>query len=153
MDKQEILLEQYKVFVKTADDITARRLETNKFYLTILLGLFTVAGFLNNKEMAGYFNSYIILILISVLGIFLSVVWYMNIESYKLLNKAKFKVIHEMEEELSYACFDKEWIFRKGIDTNKAYPRFTQIEKFLPIAMGIVYFVIILIVAFVYFSN
>ena len=148
MDKKEILLEQYKVFVKTADDITARRLATNKFYLTILLGLFTIAGFLNTKELVGYFNSYIVLILISVLGIFLSVIWYMNIESFKLLNKAKFKVIHEMEEELAYPCFDKEWEFRKGIDTSNAYPRFTQIEKFLPIAMGILYFFVFLIVLF-----
>ena len=45
MDKQEIFLEQYKLFVKTADDITMRRLQTNKFYLTILLGLFSIAGF------------------------------------------------------------------------------------------------------------
>lgn len=36
MDKQEILLKQYEIFVKTADDITVRRLQTNKFYLAIL---------------------------------------------------------------------------------------------------------------------
>ncbi len=146
MDNKEILLEQYKVFVQTADDITARRLETNKFYLTILLGLFTIAGFLNTKEMSGYFDSYSVVILISVIGIFLSVVWYMNIESYKLLNEAKFKVIHEMEEELAYACFDKEWEFRKGVDSDNAYPRFTQIEKFLPIAMGIVFAFLLVVV-------
>ena len=148
MDKQEILLEQYKVFVKTADDITARRLATNKFYLTILLGLFTIAGFLNTKEMAGYFNGYIILVLISVLGMVLSVIWYMNIESFRLLNSAKFKVIHEMEEELAYPCFDKEWEFRKGEDENNVYPRFIQIEKYFPILMGVLYFFLLMMGCF-----
>ncbi|CAA6825837.1 MAG: Unknown protein [uncultured Sulfurovum sp.] len=148
MNKEEILLEQYKVFVKTADDITARRLATNKFYLTILLGLFTIAGFLKTKEMAGYFNGYSILILISVLGMVLSVIWYMNIESFRLLNSAKFKVIHEMEKELAYPCFDKEWEFRKGEDTSKAYPRFTQIEKYLPIVIGVLYSFLFLMAMF-----
>ena len=146
MDDKVILLEQYKVFVKTADDITVRRLATNRFYLTILLGLFIIAGSFISKEMAGLFDKQIILILISVIGIFLSLFWYMNIESYRLLNKAKFKVIHEMEAELAYACFDKEWEFRKGVDSDKAYPRFTQIEKFLPIAMGIVFVFLLILV-------
>lgn len=148
MDRNAVLLEQYKLFVQTADDLTSRRLDANKFYLTILLALFTIAGFLKSKEMAGVFDSYTILVIISIIGLFLSVVWYMNIESYKLLNKAKFQVIHEMEQELAYACFDKEWEFRKGIDTNKAYPRFTQIEKFLPIAMGIVFVVVFFVTIF-----
>jgi len=145
MDKQEIFLEQYKLFVKTADDITMRRLQTNKFYLTILLGLFTIAGFFNKNEMTGLLNEQIILILISVIGLALSSIWYINIESFKLLNTAKFKVILEMEKELPCACFAKEWEYRVGEDESKAYPILTKIEKFLPIMMGIVFFVILLV--------
>jgi len=153
MDEKEILLEQYKVFVKTADDITARRLATNKFYLTLLLGLFTIAGFLNKKEIATLFDKEIILILISIIGIFLSIIWYMNIESFRLLNSAKFKVIHEMEKELAYPCFDKEWQFRKGEDVSKAYPRFTQIEKYLPIVIGSIYVVVFVMVMLIIMPN
>ena len=145
MDKQEIFLEQYKLFVKTADDITMRRLQTNKFYLTILLGLFTIAGFFNKNGITGILNEQIILILISVIGVVLSIIWYVNIESFKLLNSAKFKVIHEMEKDLPCACFDKEWQYRVGEDESKAYPILTKIEKFLPIMMGIVFFIILLV--------
>ena len=145
MDKQEIFLEQYKLFVKTADDITMRRLQTNKFYLTILLGLFTIAGFFNKNGITGILNEQIILILISVIGIALNVIWYVNIESFKLLNSAKFKVIHEMEKDLPCACFDKEWEYRIGEEESKAYPILTKIEKFLPIMMGIVFFIILLV--------
>ncbi len=141
MDKQQILLEQYRIFVKTADDITMRRLQTNKFYLTILLGLFTIAGFFNKNGITEVLNEQIILILISVIGIALSVIWYVNIESFKLLNSAKFKVIHEMEKDLPCACFDKEWEYRDP----QSYPILTKIEKFLPIMMGIVFFIILLV--------
>lgn len=145
MDNQQILLEQYRIFVKTADDITMRRLQTNKFYLTILLGLFTIAGFFNKNGITGILNEQIILILISVIGIALSVIWYVNIESFKLLNSAKFKVIHEMEKDLPCACFNKEWEYRVEEDESKAYPILTKIEKFLPIMMGIVFFIILLV--------
>ena len=145
MDKQEIFLEQYKLFVKTADDITMRRLQTNKFYLTILLGLFTIASFFNKNGVTEVLNEQIILILVSVIGMALSVIWYVNIESFKLLNSAKFKVIHEMEKDLPCACFDKEWQYRVGEDESKAYPILTNIEKFLPIMMGIVFFIILLV--------
>jgi len=145
MNDKQILLEQYKLFVKTADDITMRRLQTNKFYLTILLGLFTIAGFFNKNGITGILNEQIILILISVIGVVLSIIWYVNIESFKLLNSAKFKVIHEMEKDLPCACFDKEWQYRVGEDESKAYPILTKIEKFLPIMMGIVFFVILLV--------
>ena len=145
MEDKSILLEQYKLFVNSADGLTSRRLDTNKFYLAILLGLFSIAGFLNTKEMSGVFDKEIILAIISVLGVSLSIVWYMNIESYRLLNSAKFKVIHEIEEQLAYPCFDREWQFRKGATPSKAYPRFTQIEKFVPIMMGIIFIVILVV--------
>lgn len=146
MDKQEILLKQYEIFTKTADDITVRRLQTNKFYLAILLGLVTIAGFLHKNGMTGtQSDQTIILILISIIGIALSAIWYVNIESYKLLNTAKFKVILEMEKELPCQCFGKEWEYRVGEDESKAYPIFTKIEKFLPIMMGIIYFMVLLV--------
>lgn len=146
MDKQEILLKQYEIFTKTADDITVRRLQTNKFYLAILLGLVTIAGFLHKNGMTGTESDQtIILILISIIGMPLSAIWYVNIESFKLLNTAKFKVILEMEKELPCQCFGKEWEYRVGEDESKAYPIFTKIEKFLPIMMGIIYFMVLLV--------
>lgn len=147
MNKQEILLEQYKFFAKTADDITVRRLQTNKFYLAILLGLFTIAGFLNKNGLTGItiLDRDVILILISIIGMALSTIWYINIESFKLLNTAKFKVILQMEKELPCQCFGKEWEYRIGEDESKAYPIFTKIEKFLPIMMGIIYFMVLLV--------
>lgn len=137
MDKDKnILIEQYKLYVKTADDITKRRLEINKFYLTILLGLFTISGFLNNTDI---FNSSIILILLSILGILLSITWYTNIEAFKQLSSAKFKVIHKMEKELPFKCFDDEWNHLKKGRDKKAYIKLTAIEKYIPLFMMILF--------------
>jgi hypothetical protein len=118
-----------------------RRLQTNKFYLTILLSLFTIASFFNKNEITGLLNEQIILILISVIGLALSTIWYINIESFKLLNSAKFKVILEMEKELPCACFGKEWEYRDP----QSYPILTKIEKFLPIIMGFIFFIVLLV--------
>jgi hypothetical protein len=50
-----------------------------------------------------------------------------------------------MEKDLAYPCFDKEWEYRVGEDESKAYPIFTKIEKFLPIMMGVIYFMILVL--------
>jgi hypothetical protein len=50
-----------------------------------------------------------------------------------------------MEKELPCQCFGKEWEYRVGEDESKAYPIFTKIEKFLPIMMGIIYFMVLLV--------
>ena len=101
--------------------------------------------FFYKNGIADILTVHIILILISLIGLVLCAIWYVNIESFKLLNTAKFKVILEMEKELPCACFGKEWDYRVGEDESKAYPILTQIEKFLPLMMGIVFFVILLV--------
>lgn len=35
-DPQDLLIEQYKLYVEMADRISARRAETNKFYISLL---------------------------------------------------------------------------------------------------------------------
>lgn len=142
MDYDSILLEQYKLYVSTADDITKRRIEVNKLYLTILLALFTISGFLNSENISTQFSPYIILVLLSIIGFTLSLIWYVNIESYKQLNTAKFKVIHEMESKLPHKCFDDEWNYlNKGRD-HKIYVKLTYVEKFMPLLMGVLFILI-----------
>ncbi|PID48095.1 MAG: hypothetical protein CR967_01430 [Proteobacteria bacterium] len=141
-----ILLEQYKLYASSADDMTKRRTEMNKMYLAMILALFTVGTFLGSKEILDKFDAYTMLVLLSLIGIALSITWYVNIDSYKRLNKAKFNVIHKMEEELSFMCFKEEYILLKSQHTNKKkYKNLTKVEKYLPIFFGIIFFVILMI--------
>lgn len=69
-------------------------------------------------------------------------VWYYNIKSYKQLNSGKFEVIHEMEENLPFDCFKKEWKhLDSGSDTSK-YLKLTKIEQHIPVVFCLLFLII-----------
>ena len=102
----EYLLEQYKLYVEMADRISERRMQTNKFYISLLSGLLALLSILVS---VGKLNQTLIFVIVSLLGIALCILWHINIRSYRQLNSGKFKVIHEMEQDLPFPCYDKEW--------------------------------------------
>jgi hypothetical protein len=61
------------------------------------------------------------------------------VKSYKALNTAKFKVIHEIEEQLPVALFDYEWhVCGKGKDREKYVP-LTHLERLVPWMFGVLF--------------
>lgn len=135
---QEHLLEQYKLYVQMMDNVSQRRSQTNAFYISVLSGLLVVLSIIIEK---GAFSDvqHIVLFAVAILGMLLCYVWYINIQSYRQLNSGKFKIIHEMERELPFACFDKEWkILGEGTDKNK-YLQVTSMERNVPILLAIPY--------------
>lgn len=134
---QEHLLEQYKLYVNSSLDVTSKRLETNKFFLTlnsIIFGFTSIITTLNNN---------LVIALFSIIGIIVSVVWLKNIVSYKELNCAKFKVIHELEKYLPASLFKTE----EEHYLNRYYG-FTSIEKFVPITFIILYILLTCLIFF-----
>lgn len=148
MDKSEYgekfnehLLEQYKLYVEMADKVSERRMQTNKFYISLLSALFALFSILASL---GGLEQYLIFIIISPLGIVLCILWYINIRSYRQLNSGKFKVIHEMEQFLPFFCYDKEWkVLGKEKEKNQ-YLQFTKIERYIPIILAIPYIILFL---------
>ena len=102
----EHLLEEYKLYVEMVDRISERRMQTNKFYISLLSGLLALLSILVS---VGKFNQSLIFIIVSLLGMALCILWHINIRSYRQLNSGKFKVIHEMEQHLPFPCYDREW--------------------------------------------
>lgn len=125
-DKAGERLELYKTYVETATKTTETRLKINTFFVsinTVIIGS------------SGYINSSILLIF----GIAINLLWVELIVSCKLLNKAKFKVIHEIEDSLCHQCFHKEEHYCKE-DNMKS---FANIEKKIPYLIMILYTVMI----------
>ena len=129
-----ILLEQYKLISESADKITDKRQSTNNFYLGVNSFILAVASYLAVSKV----NT--VSILISVSGLLVSVVWLKNINSFKQLNSAKFKVIHELEEYLPARVYQKEDEYLQ-----KGYYKLTAVEKWIPVIFGVLYVIIILI--------
>ena len=138
MDDKTILLEEYKLYVEMADRISSRRAQTNKFYISILSGILAFISITLEKEfLSGYQN--LTILAISLLGIGFNVLWYINIQSYRQLNSGKFKVIHEMEQQLPFPCYDREWsLLGEGKDSKKYY-QLTRVEKYVPYFLAIPY--------------
>ncbi len=132
------LLEQYKLYVQAACDISRLRYSSNNIFLTIH-SLITTGIFLTLKnDYTTVPNVWRYPILAG--GIMLCFIWIKMIRHYSLLNGAKFKVIHEMEKELPASCYDDEWEkLGRGKDKSK-YEPLTRIEKSIPAIFGIIYF-------------
>lgn len=142
-DFQKHLLEQYKLFVQSSLDITSKRLEANKFHLTLNSIIFGIAGSLI------ILNQHAVIILLSIVGIVISVVWRKSILAYKELNKAKFKVIHSLEAYLPASVFRCE---EKHSSLAK-YHGLTSAEKWYPIIFIALYISIMVLTIYAYLES
>ena len=68
-----------------------------------------------------------------VLGAVLSVSWYIVIRSYRQLNRQKFRALHEIEGDLPYPFFKREWELRSR------YWRLSTVETALPIVFSLLF--------------
>jgi hypothetical protein len=146
----DYLIEEYKLFVEMTDRVSQRRANTNQFYTSILSGLLAIAAFVVDKnDLKGYIS--IVFALIGLLGIILCIIWRLNIKSYRQLNSAKFKIIHEMESKLPFACYENEWqLLGKGIE-GKKYKQLTIIENYVPFIVLIPYFLLFIFSLYLFF--
>src|SRR2546423_6198448 len=101
---EQALVEQYKLYVEMADRISARRADTNKFYISLLTALLVILSIVVEKNILSNIQGFVLLA-IGILGIALCFVWIVNIRSYSQLNTGKFTVIHDMEKQLPYPCY------------------------------------------------
>ena len=143
MDEKQELLEIYKLHAELADSVSKQRATANRFYILILSGLAVLfSTFLQRKNgvplewlMVGF----------GVFGLLLAVAWHGVIRSYRQLNTAKFKVLHELEEKLAYPFSKREWdLLAKGKD-RKIYQQLTVAESRVPIIFSICFAALLVI--------
>ena len=119
---QEHLLEQYKLCVEMADNVSSRRHTANVFFLSLHTTIITAIGF--SIEKIELIEPAWFVLFPSIAIIILCVAWWWLIRSYRNLNTAKFKVIGKMEEELPFSPYWKEeWTeLGEGKDIKKYLP-------------------------------
>lgn len=135
---KEHLLEQYKLYVDSSKEISARRHNSNTFYLAINSALFGLSSYLST------INVKFVTLIICLTGVLISYFWRKNIHAYKQLNVAKFKVIHELEKQLPATLFEKEdEHLGKG-----GYYELTSVEKNIPLVFIVLFILIIGLIGF-----
>lgn len=95
---QSEVLEIYRLFVETADRISARRGLANSFFLAALSTLVVVGA----SSQAPTWS-------VAVPGVVVSAIWWRLLGSYRELNSAKYRVIHEIEKKLALSPYTDEW--------------------------------------------
>jgi len=130
---QNLLLEQYKMYVETAEQVTNRRQILNKYYIAALTSLIGIPYALEIKILE---DVSFLTLFIGGIGLILAFLWEINLFSAKQINGAKFKIIQDMERNLPYACYTNEWIALEEGQNSEKYLPATSIELFIPIIMG-----------------
>ena len=119
------LLEQYKLYVQSAEHVSARRLASSRLLLALNAGLAALYGVRPADFESGWAMT------VPVLGIAVSLLWSRIIRSHKELNRVKFELIHEIERHLPAALYTCEWrLAEQG--RGRSYRAVTDIERWLP---------------------
>ncbi len=126
-------MEQYKVYVQSAENVSSRRIASIRYFLTLNAALVAFYGF----QPAGFGSGYWTLV-IPVVGVLVSCIWYSIIKSHADLNQVKFDVIHEFESHLPAAMYQYEWQLAEN-GRGKTYRAVTTIERWIPILFIVLY--------------
>ena len=133
------LFEQYKAYVESAEKISERRVSANNYLLTVNATLVTLYGLTSTNR----FNS-VWTILVPIAGLLVALTWHEIITSYRDLNTVKFKVIHELEQQLPAALYEYEWHkAQKG--RGKAYRPLSHLERWVPVIFVALYFLLAIV--------
>lgn len=137
-----ILLEQYKLFVGTSERNSDRRASSNKYFLSINSIILGLSGYAIGLTFQLWH------LVSSLLGIILCVYWLLTLKSYRGLNSAKFKVIHNIEEKLPVKLFKDEWDYMDRGTNPKKYLKLSVLEQGIPILFSLLYITIFLVKIF-----
>lgn len=100
------VLELYKLAVEMADRVSARRGLANAFFLSVQTAFVGTIGIsLVNLRQEPAWTAPVI----ALAGVTISITWWLQLRSYRDLNRAKFKVINAIEKQLPAKVFTDEW--------------------------------------------
>lgn len=138
-----ILLEQYKMFLETSENLVTRRQNVNSFYITANTALITVAGTIFAMDsQSALWPKLVVILALSIPGILLNFSWGRMLQSYYINNQGKIKILSMIEKRLAASLYDGEWKAMKNKFSRKKYVSFTDNEKILPWVFGILYVVV-----------
>jgi hypothetical protein len=100
------VLELYKLAVEMADRVSARRGLANAFFLSLQTAFVGAIGIsLVDLRQEPLWTAPVI----ALAGVAISMTWWLQLRSFRDLNRAKFEVINAIETQLPVKVFTDEW--------------------------------------------
>ena len=132
--KQNRFIEIYKLQSQLANNISNRRITTNRFYLLVMSALIVIFSALLQysdkipKALVDVFPIEWTIAGFGALGTTLSWIWGLSIKSYLRVNSRKYKALGKLEDELEYKFFQSEGEFLGRLEKVTTYRRRLLIE-------------------------
>ena len=139
MDRDEMILQEYRLYTEQKDNFIDRNFNTNRFYMISFLIVILAMIFTSNVV---FMERITATLLFSLIGISVCALWWMNVDSYNTLIKIKFaNVIEKIEEKLPVKPFTEEY---KGIEEfrNKKVFMFSDIQKIIAVFGALFFFAV-----------
>lgn len=134
-DEKYLILEQYRIYSDAKEKFIERQFASNRFYLVINLAILIISYVL-----ATLFPQYGPVIILSIIGIAISILWWLNIDSYQSLIKIKYaKVLEYLETKLPEQPYHKEYVDYEQMKKRKHLIVFGDFQKVLALVIVCVY--------------
>ncbi len=121
------LLEQYKLFVQSADNASNRRVVSSQYLLTLNTAIAAIYGYIISVQSVQVWA-----IIVPIVGVLAALIWLEIVRSYKRLNEIKFGIIIEMEKHLPVALYEFERD-KLSHGEGRSYTAISKIEAWVPI--------------------
>ncbi len=164
--KLKYSFEEFKLMYESAEKVTGRRLQTNRWNYTICVAvLVAIAGVIKYSvgNMSFFYIGLVSVLVLSGIAILFCCLWVGQIRDFKSLNHAKFDVLNQMAQNVEYdpnhpgmitpfCSFEKEWnklqevkALQEEGKTNFIALKSTNIEYYIPKAFIAVFACIIIV--------
>jgi hypothetical protein len=135
---QDLVFQQYRMYVEMTDRISSRRHSSNTYFLTLNTALASIMVAVSGDRLV----EAPIWVLTGGLVLLLAqcATWLAIVHAYRQLNGARWAVIGAMEKRLpANAYSDAEWVaLGEGKDWRKYLP-LSHIEKLVPVIFAVAY--------------
>lgn len=173
-ESAKLAFEEFKLFYESTENVTERRLTTNRWNYSICTTILVASACILNWAASnpGFLGiAILIVIVLSAMAMLFCSMWVGQIHSFKMLNTAKFEVLNQMaprvsfspssDERVSYSPFEKEWeLMQKKIqaleeitDTNILALKSSKIEYLIPKAFRLLFGFVIVMAIIVAIAN
>ena len=92
MDRDELILREYESYCAQKENFIDRNFRTNKFYMTAIVVLIFALIYTSNIV---FLNKISATLVFALLGVSVSALWWMNVDSYNTLIKIKYSNVIE----------------------------------------------------------
>ena len=134
-DEKYLILEQYRIYSDAKEKFIERQFTTNRFYLVLNLIILVVSYILSTLT-----PQYQPTIVLAIIGFAVTIMWWMNIDSYQMLIKVKYaKVLEYLETKLPEQPYHKEFMDYIEMKKKNNLIVFGDFQKYLTLAIASVY--------------